>query len=40
MPKETLKNFKETKEGEEIRMNKILRNKVSVKFLLANLCSL
>ena len=27
MSKETLKNLKETKEGEEIRMNKILRNK-------------
>ena len=27
MSKETLKNLKETKEGGEIRMNKILRNK-------------
>ncbi len=27
MPKETLKKLKETKEGGEIRMNKMLRNK-------------
>ena len=27
MKKETLKSLKETKEGEEIRMNRMLRNK-------------
>ena len=27
MPKETLKNLKETKEGEKIKMRKMLKNK-------------
>ena len=27
MPKETLKNLKETKEGGKVKMNKMLRNK-------------